>query len=81
MLTSKVFTEVKNYSSLARPDHRVPLFPLFPFLQAIFFQLFLIFLKSKYSERQRQRQRPILVNGDTWEWVWDRFSSVTIDQH
>ena len=23
----------------------------------------------------------MLVNGDTWEWVWDQFSIVTIDQH
>ena len=23
----------------------------------------------------------MLVYGDAWEWVWDRFSSVTIDQH
>ena len=23
----------------------------------------------------------MLVNGDAWEWFWDRYSSVTIDQH
>ena len=33
-------------------------------------------LSYKHTERQRQRQRPMLVNGDTWEWVCDRFSSV-----
>ena len=36
-----------------------------------------------HTERQRQSQwqQPMLVYGDAWEWVWDRFSSITIDQH
>ena len=34
-----------------------------------------------YNHTERQRQRLMLVYGDDWEWVWDRFSSVTIDQH
>ena len=42
-------------------------------------------LSLKHTEPQWQwqwqRQRPMLVNGDTWEWVWDQFSSITIDQH
>ena len=38
-------------------------------------------LSYKHTERQHQRQRPMLANGDASEWVWDRFSNVTIDQH
>ena len=38
-------------------------------------------LTLSYEHTEHQRQRPMLVNGDTWEWIWDRFSSVTIEQH
>ena len=34
-------------------------------------------LSCKHTKRQRQ----MLVYGDAWEWFWDRFSSVTIDQY
>ena len=27
------------------------------------------------------KHHTMLVYDDAWEWVWDRFSSVTIDQH
>ena len=41
-----------------------------------------IFTKSMNTpsvKRQRQRQGLIMqVNGDAWEWVWDRFWSVTM---
>ena len=36
---------------------------------------------SPYFTHTQQRQWPMRVNGDTWEWVWDRFSSVTIHKH
>ena len=45
------------------------------------------FLSYKHNERQRwrqqqrQHQQPMLVYGDACEWVWDRFSSITTDQH
>ena len=38
-------------------------------------------LSLTHTECQRQRQRPMLVYGYYWEGVWDRFSSITIDQH
>ena len=36
----------------------------------------MIFLKGAHTEWHWQRL--IQVNGDTWEWVWDQFSSGTI---
>ena len=33
------------------------------------------------GQRQQQRQRPMLVYGDAWKSVPDKFPSVTIDQH
>ena len=39
----------------------------------------IMWLNLKHTERQRQR--PMLVYGDAWERVWDRSSSVTMDQH
>ena len=49
--------------------------------QTIYPMVKLKLLGYTHAERQRQQQRPMLVNGDTWEWIWDQFSSVTIDQH
>ena len=38
-------------------------------------------LSYKHTERQRQLQRPMLVNGDAWKSVPDPFPNVTIDQY
>ena len=36
---------------------------------------------NNHGWTERQPQRPMLFYANGWEWVWDRFASVTIDQH